>query len=316
VLQDLQLRPGVGAVVAHAASLDGAAIVLAREQEHRHWAYPGLEDVRIVPFAEAAGETWDVAVCAGGATAASALALDARRWACLLVQDDTVDGVSATALPLAFLAPTRAAADLIADLQPGQVPLWVPTSVSPASPLPPASDRSGVLDVAAATAARPSHADHGRAIAAAAVVVAHDDADPYDSVLLAFASGTPVVLSTAHPHAEAVEHGVGGLLVDPGDTLALDAAVARAAELTPPPAPAPPAAAGIADALARVLADPPPPASAVARRVAADLATAAAEADALRAALAHAHAGPPPPAPHPPSFARRAARAARRRLRR
>jgi glycosyltransferase involved in cell wall biosynthesis len=311
LLQDLQLRPGVGAVVAHAAALDGAAIVLTREQEHRHWAYPGLDGVRVLGFAEAMGETWDVAVCSGGATASAALALRAEHHACLLVEADEADGVSATALPLSFLVPTRAAAELVAGLQPGSAPLHVPTPVVAA---PRAAAPSGVLEVAEAVAARPSHAEHARAIASAAVVVALAESDPYDSVLLARARGTPVVATTTSPFAEAVEHGVSGALIDPGDALAVTEATARAAALTPAPEPAAPSS--LATALPAAARQPSPPAAAVARRVAADLATAAADAEALRHALALAQAPPPPPPPAPPSFARRAARAAKRRLRR
>jgi glycosyltransferase involved in cell wall biosynthesis len=311
LLQDLQLRPGVGAVVAHAAATDGAAIVLTREQEHRHWAYPGLDGVRVIAFAEANGEPWDVAVCSGGATASAALALRAEHHACLLVEADAADGVSATALPLRFFLPTRGAAELVAGLQPGGAPLHVPTPVLAALR---AAAPSGVLDVAAAIPARPSHADHAAAVARAAVVVALAESDPYDSVLLARASGTPVVTTTTSPCAEVVEHGVDGLLVDPGDALAVTEATTRAATLTPTPRPAEPST--LYTALQAAAQQPAPPAAAVARRVAADLATAAAEAEALRHALALAQAGPPPAPPAPPSIARRAARAAKRRLRR
>jgi len=180
---------------------------------------------------------------------------------------------------------------------------------------PPAPSRDGVLDLA--TLGRPAYADHAAAIAAAFVLVALAP-DPYDSLLLAVAGGTPVVAATDHPYAEHVEHGVDGILVDPGDTLFLDEAIRRAAALRPAPAPPSPAAAGSSSlraALDRVLADPPPPASTVARRVASELATAAADADGLRDALARAHAAPAPP-PAAPSVARRAARAAKRRLKR
>jgi glycosyltransferase involved in cell wall biosynthesis len=312
LLQDLQLRPGVGAAVAHAASLPGAAIVLTREQEHRHWAYPGLEAVAVLAFAEAAARDWDVALCTGGATAAPLLDLRATRHGCLLVEEDTVRGVSATSLPLRFLAPTAAAAALVEDLQPGNAALHVPTVVSAAPAAVAAAPRAGVLDAASAIAARPSHADHAAAIAAASVVVALGESDPYDSLLLALAAGTPVVATTGHPYAERVTHGADGILVDPGDTLVGDEAIARAAALTPSPAPAAAGSSTLAAALDRLLADPPPPAHAVARRIAADLATAAAEAD--RRVLAVTPAGPPPPPPAQRSFAYRAARAAKRRV--
>jgi hypothetical protein len=307
LLQDLQLRPGVGVAVAHAACLAGAAIVLTREQEHRHWAYPGLASVEVLSFTDALAREWDVALCTGGATASPLLDLRAERHGCLLVEEDTVGGVSATSLPLRFLTPTAALAALVDDLQPGNDVLHVPTVVLPA---PPPSARAGVLDVAEAIAARPSHADHVAAIAAASVVVVFGESDPYDSVLIALASGTPVVTTTAHPYAERVTHDVDGVLLDPGDTLAREDAITRALVLSP--SPAAPTSSTIAAALERVLADPPPLAQAVARRVAADLATAAAEAD--RRVLAATSAGPPPSSPAGRSFAYRAARAAKRRL--
>jgi glycosyltransferase involved in cell wall biosynthesis len=323
LLQDLQLRAGVGAVVAHAAATPGAAIVLTREQEHRHWRYPGLDSVPVLSFASALAEEWDVAVASGGATAAALLDLRATRHACLLVEDDTVDGVSATALPLRFLAPTRAAAALIEDLQPGNSVLHVPTAPLATPIRSDAADRGQTpIRSGAATRGqtprvfvvgeldRPTHDDVAAAVAASDVVLALDDAgDPYDTVLLAVALGVPVVATAVPGRDEAVVHGGNGLLVD--DPLGAGDAVARATRLTPSPSPS---SSVIAAALQRVLDEPPPPAHAVARRVAADLATAHADAEALRAQLSHA-AAPPSPAVAP-SPLRRVARAARRRLRR
>jgi glycosyltransferase involved in cell wall biosynthesis len=310
LLQDLQLRAGVGAVVAHAAATPGAAIVLTREQEHRHWPYPGLASVPILPFASAVSQDWDVAVASGGATVSPLLDLRATRHACLLVEADSVDGVSATALPLRFLAPTRATAALIDDLQPGNAALHVPRGQTPiGSEGANRGQTPRVLTVGEGAYA--SHDELVEAVAASDVVVALDDADdPYDTVLVAVALGVPVVATAVPGRDEVVVHGNNGLLVD--DALGAAAAVERAARLTPRPAAAP---SGIVAALRRVLDEPPPPARAVARRVAADLATAHGEAEALRHRLAHA-ASPPPPAAVAPSSLRRVARAAKRRLRR
>jgi hypothetical protein len=335
LLQDLQLRAGVGTIVAHAASLPGAAIVLTREQEHRHWPYPGLASVPVVALSEARAQDWDVAIASGGATASALLDLRATRHACLLVEADTVDGVSATALPLRFLAPTRAAAALIEGLQPGNPALHLP--LRGLTPIRSTTANRGqtarVLTVgedAAALAgtvvtwrpgatvpagavhlARPSHEELEEAVAASDVVLALDDADdPYDTILLAVASGVPVVATAVPGRDEAVVHGENGLLVD--DARSAAAALARAATLTPRPAAAPPPA--IADALQRLLDEPPPPAHVVARRVAADLATAHAEAEVLRHRLERRAAPAAPPVA--PSPLRRVARRVKRRIRR
>lgn len=350
LLQDLQLRAGVGAIVAHAAALPGAAIVLTREQEHRHWPYPGLAPVPVVALSEALAQDWDVAIASGGATASALLDLRATRHACLLVEADTVDGVSATALPLRFLAPTRAATALIEGLQPGNPALHLPTrGLTPLRSeganrgqtpsrsegaergqtprvLAVGEDGTGLATTVvtwrpgatapagAAHLARPSHEDLAEAVAASDVVVALDDADdPYDTVLLAVASGVPVVATAVPGRDEAVVHGENGLLVD--DARSAAAALARAATLTPRPAaaasPPPPA---VADVLQRLLDEPPPPARAVARRVAADLATAHADAEALRHRLERQAALAASPAV--PSPLRRVARRVKRRIRR
>jgi hypothetical protein len=336
LLQDLQLRAGVGAIVAHAASLPGATIVLTREQQHRHWPYPGLGSVLVVALSAALAQDWDVAIASGGATASALLDLRATRHACLLVEADTVDGVSATALPLRFLAPTRAAAALIEDLQPGNPALhlstWGLTPIRSTTAnrgqtprvLAVGEDVTGSATTVvtwrpgasapagAAHLARPSHEELGEAVAASDVVLALDDADdPYDTVLLAVASGVPVVATAVPGRDEAVVHGENGLLVD--DARSAAAALARAATLTPRPAAAPPSPA-IADALQRLLDEPPPPAHAVARRVAADLATAHADAEALRHRLDRHSA--PAAFPAPPSPLRRVARRVKRRIRR
>lgn len=338
LLQDLQLRAGVGAIVAHAAALPGATIVLTREQEHRHWPYPGLASVPVVALSEALARDWDVAVASGGATASALFDLRATRHACLLVEADTVDGVSATALPLRFLAPTRAAAALIEGLQPGNPALHLPSL--PSRGLTPnrsttanrgqtprvlavGEDVTGLArtvvtwrpgataPVGVAHLARPSHEELGDAVAASDVVLALDDADdPYDTVLLAVAAGVPVVATAVPGRDEAVIHAENGLLVD--DARSAAAALARAATLTPRPAAAPPSA--VADALQRLLDEPPPPAHAVARRVAADLATAHADAEALRHRLErHSASAAQPAAPSP---LRRVARRVKRRIRR
>jgi hypothetical protein len=347
LLQDLQLRAGVGTIVAHAASLPGATIVLTREQEHRHWPYPGLASVPIVALSEALTQDWDIAIASGGATASPLLDLRATRHACLLVEADTVAGISATALPLRFLAPTRAVAALIEGLQPGNPALHVPSrGLNPIRSLTANRGQTpfrgeganrgqtprvlAVGEGAAALAAtvvtwrpgatapagaahlaRPSHEELAAAVAASDVVLALDDADdPYDTVSLAVASGVPVVATAVPGRDEAIVHGENGLLVD--DARSAAAALARAAALTPRPAAAP--APAIADALQRVLVEPPPPAHAVARRVAADLATAHADAEALRHRLER-HAAPAA-SPAGPSPLRRVARRVKRRIRR
>jgi glycosyltransferase involved in cell wall biosynthesis len=358
LLRDLQLRPGVGTVVAHAAALRAdsidAHLVLTREQEHRHWPYPGLAAIPVLPFASASSQRWDVAIASGGATASPLLDLTATRHACLLVEDDLAGGVCATSLPLCFLAPTRAAAALIEALQPGNAALHVappPVAVARAA-VPPATAASplrvlAVGDVAAVLAAvsepvhatlvawsagdaaqlvRPAHEELAAAVAASDVVLALDDGgDPYDTILLAVALGVPVITTTVPGREEVVVDRANGMLVGVGDVLgaagAVDALARDRGSLAPRPAPAPPA---MAAALRRLLDEPPPPAGAVARRVAADLATADADAEALRwrleRDLAHARARARPAAGATAASlkaqARRAARAAKRRLRR
>jgi O-antigen biosynthesis protein len=134
LLQDLQLSGGVGVIVEHAAQLRrhhgiDAALVLTRAQEHPDWGYRGLADVPVLPFADAVGQEWDIAISSWWQTTSVLFELRARRHVSFvqLLEDSTyADGTPermaaalSTALPVRFVTEARWIAELLEDLQPG-----------------------------------------------------------------------------------------------------------------------------------------------------------------------------------------------------
>jgi glycosyltransferase involved in cell wall biosynthesis len=134
LLQDLQLSGGVGVVVEHAAQLRrrhgiDATLVMTRAQEHPNWGYRGLDDVPVLPFAQAVEQEWDLAISSWWQTTSVLFELRARRHVSFvqLLEDSTyADGTPermaaalSTALPVRFVTEARWIAELLEDLQPG-----------------------------------------------------------------------------------------------------------------------------------------------------------------------------------------------------
>ena len=155
--QELGRSDGVAAVVAHAAGLRrahgvDAALVLTEAQLHASADHPGLREVPVLGWSQAATRTWDVAVASDAETALAVFDLGARRNVALLRADEqTLHAVDArerlgaamaTALPLHLLAGGAWLAEELGALRGGEPVPVVPDPVlkdvfaSPPAPWP------------------------------------------------------------------------------------------------------------------------------------------------------------------------------------
>jgi hypothetical protein len=135
--------------------------VLTEAQLHASAEHPGLREVPVLAWSQAAAQAWDVAVASDAETALAVFDLDARRHVALLrAHEQTLHAVDArelmgaamaTALPLHLLATADWLADELAALRGGEpvpvVPDPLPKDVFASPPAPWPASRGGPLRV-------------------------------------------------------------------------------------------------------------------------------------------------------------------------
>jgi glycosyltransferase involved in cell wall biosynthesis len=165
LLPDLTLSGGTGIVVQHARQLQRAhgmdvTLVRAKDVDAPDWAYPGIEELRVVDLADVAGEAFDVAIATWWETALRLYDVRAERHAYFLqlLEDsqyppgaaDRLGFPATLGLPVRFVTAATWIRDTVERAQPGNAAFLVLSGMDKAVWAPPAqvpADDGGPLRV-------------------------------------------------------------------------------------------------------------------------------------------------------------------------